>query len=213
MVFLWTKFLIVEAVELIYPTKLSVAEKRLPAFERLQLALVEGGQTYLVPRQVVTLADSELETPEAQPLFGHALFTLGLAQFISGYGGHCLLVATGLKESLEPMDVLLDDLAVQAFNLVQTKRAGDGRERLLEQLRSELFLKVASAGPLDLLRTEEVVNRCWRELFNHKDALGRLKSDLQNDLQQSLQRGQMQQWSWRITLLNGRLRARQVAAR
>ncbi|BAC91256.1 gll3315 [Gloeobacter violaceus PCC 7421] len=212
--FLWPKSLVVvEAIDLIYPVKLPVAEKRLPAFERLQAALVIGGQARVVPRLVVTGLGPGGELLEAQPIFGHELFNLGLTQMIGGYGGHCLLVAVGVQASLEPMGLLLDSLAVQAFHLVQSRRAGDGREQLLEQLRSELFLKVPNAGPLDLLRTEEVIGRCWRELLNHREAFGRLRSDLQHDLQRALQSGPTPQWTWRITLLNGRLRARQVATR
>ncbi len=203
-----------EAIDLVYPTKLAVSEKRLPAFERIQVALVFDGQAHLVPRLLSLGLDSELEPSPAQPVYGGELFNLAMAQLIGGYGGHSLLVAAGSLPELEPMNALLDGLAAQAITLVQAKRgAPDGREQLLDQLRSELFLRVPTAGPLDLLRTEEAINRFWRELFNHREAISRLHSDLQSDLQQMLQRGQLPQWTWRVSIVNGRLRARQVATR
>lgn len=203
-----------EAIDLIYPSKLSVAEKRMPVFDRLQVAFVQGGQVWPVPRLVSPGLGEDFEPLPPQPLHGGELFVAAMSQLIGGWGGHALLVAAGLRERLEPMDALLDALAVQAFQMVQSRRqVGDGREHLLAQLRSELFLKVPTAGPLDLLRTEEAINRFWRELYNQRDSLVRLRTDLQNDLQQVIARSPSAQWSWRISLVNGRLRARQVATR
>jgi hypothetical protein len=141
------------------------------------------------------------------------LFNAGMAQLIGGYGAHHLLIAAELQAHLEPMDTLLDGIALQALDMVQDKHSAnnEGKEHLLNQLRSELFLKVPTAGPLDLLRTEEIINRFWREYFNQREGLVRLRADLQSDLQQMLQRGQVQQWVWRISIVNGRLRAKQGA--
>jgi hypothetical protein len=203
----------VEAIELIYPTKLPVAEKRIPAFERLQLAIVQKGESILVPRQVSLGLGEDLEPLPLQPIFGLELYNAGMAQLIGGYGAHHLLIAAELQAQLEPMDALLDGIALQALEMVQEKHSAnnEGKEHLLNQLRSELFLKVPTAGPLDLLRTEEIINRFWREYFNQREGLVRLRVDLQNDLQQMLQRGQVQHWSWRISIVNGRLRAKQGA--
>jgi hypothetical protein len=203
----------VEAIELIYPTKLPVAEKRIPAFERLQLAIVQKGESILVPRQVSLGLGEDLEPLPPQPIFGLELYSAGMAQLIGGYGAHHLLIAAELQAQLEPMDALLDGIALQALEMVQEKHSAnnEGKEHLLNQLRSELFLKVPTAGPLDLLRTEEIINRFWREYFNQREGLMRLRADLQNDLQQMLQRGQVQHWSWRISIVNGRLRAKQGA--
>lgn len=204
---------IVEAIDFIYPTKLTVIEKRMPAFERVQAALMDAGHFWPVPRQLVTALEPSGEPAPARPVYGAELFDCGLAQLISGYGGHGLLVGAGLAKQLEPMDALLDELAVRAVQMLssQVKQASsEGREQLLEQLRAELFLKVSTAGPLDLLRTEEAINRCWRELFVHREAILRLRGDLVAGLNQTLRSTQVLQWHWRVSLVNGRLRARQI---